>query len=62
MKTANADEDDKIEPPTDRDLDAEGFYDYKDKWVSEYMSIFKDVFVGAVIGLENDQSAGFTDS
>ena len=40
----------------------ETFWDWKDKWLGEYIEIWREIFVGAVIGLEIDNAKGFSDS
>ena len=50
------------DPPYDRSIEADSFNDFKDKWFGEYLKLVWEIFVGAVIGLESDNSEGFTDS
>ena len=43
-------------------MEVNNFSDFKDKWAGEYFDLLSEIFVGAVIGLELDNSEGFTDS
>ena len=52
----------KIEPPFDKNIEVNDFWDFKDKWAGEYIKIWGEIFVGAVIGLELEQAQGFSDS
>ena len=48
--------------PYDKDLHVKNFSDFKDKWAGEWFDLLSEIFVGAVIGLELENSEGFTDS
>ncbi len=48
--------------PPGREIEVTGWWSFKDKWLGEYISIWQEVFIGAVIGLEMDNAVGFTDS
>ena len=56
VQTENLGKLDKILPPFDKNLEVETFWDWKDKWLGEYISLWKEIFVGAVIGLDLEQS------
>ena len=43
-------------------MDVSDFWDFKDKWLGEYIKIWGEIFVGAVIGLELDNAKGFSDT
>ena len=51
-----------LDRPFDKNAETDNFWDWKDKWLGEYLALLWEIFVGAVIGLELDQSEGFTDS
>lgn len=48
--------------PFDKDIEVTDIWSFKDKWMGEYIEIFKEVFVGAVIGLDGGNSGGFNDT
>ncbi len=55
-------DDEKVERPYEKDIKVTSLWDFKDKWIGEYMTIFQEVFVGAVIGLDGSNSLGFNDT
>ena len=59
---AGSGNEDAPERPFERDMVVTDFWSFKDKWLGEYISIWQEVFVGAVIGLEGDNAVGFTDT
>ena len=50
------------EPAADRTKEVTDFWSFKEKWLDEYLVIWQEVFVGAVIGLEGENAMGFTDT
>ena len=54
-----------MDRPYPLDLEVNSFDDWKDRWIGEYLKLFWEIWVGAVIGLEageGNNSEGFTDS
>ena len=55
------DDEDFIEPPFDKDMEADSFGSYKDKYFGEYITILKSQFIGSVIGFEGEGIGLWTD-
>lgn len=62
VTTAGLPEEQKIVPPFDKNKETEGFWEWKDKWLGEYITIWSEIFVGAVIGLELEYAQGYSDT
>lgn len=62
IRMANSTEDGAPSRPFKREMEVTDWWSFKDKWMGEYISIWQEVFVGAVIGLEGDNAVGFSDT